>query len=305
MAEKNDYTKDINFKRIIKNKSLISYILKHFVEEYKDMEREEIESLISLKGVIHKKTKEVVMLESEISDEKSGVVRLDSVLGAYLPNKEEQIGIFIDIEMQRKGESIKKLYGRAEYYLSSLMVKQKKIIFEHDAYEDMIKVSGIWLCVHNGSHGQNIYETKETQKTGKIRVDKSVYDKRNIQFIYIGDKGDDEHIEPLRILFFEEGEEKLRLLKEKYNIDLEEEEVREMCDFREFYKEYYEERGMTIGMEKGMEQGMKKGMEKGMEQKLVENIQTLMETLNKTYEEVTNYLRLDKEEKEKYQIYFQ
>ena len=88
MAEKNDYTKDINFKRIIKNKSLISYILKHFVEEYKDMEREEIESLISLKGVIHKKTKEVVMLESEISDEKSGVVRLDSVLGAYLPNKE-------------------------------------------------------------------------------------------------------------------------------------------------------------------------------------------------------------------------
>ena len=57
MAEKNDYTKDINFKRIIKNKSLISYILKHFVEEYKDMEREEIESLISLKGVIHKKTR--------------------------------------------------------------------------------------------------------------------------------------------------------------------------------------------------------------------------------------------------------
>ena len=46
-------------------------------------------------------------------------------------------------------------------------------------------------------------------------------------------------------------------------------------------------------------------MEKGMEQKLVEYIQTLMETLNKTYEEVTNYLRLDKEEKEKYQIYFQ
>ena len=45
---KNQNTYDANFKRIIANKSLLCYILKNFVDEYKEVEESEIRKLLNV-----------------------------------------------------------------------------------------------------------------------------------------------------------------------------------------------------------------------------------------------------------------
>ena len=291
MEKNNLYSLDLNFKKIIKNKTLLSYIFHQFVDEYKDVDRKEIESLLQLKGITHKNGKDIIPLSGEV-----GSVRLDTVMGAYLPKQEEQIGIVLDIEMQRQGNSINQLYNRAEYYLSAVMVHQKDHIFENDNYQDIVRISGVWLCLHHGKHAINQYEVKENNKIGEMHVDKNVYDHKKIQFIYVGDEGEEESLEPLRILFFgEEGlDEKLRILKEEYGIDLYEEkkEVKEMCELAQLYQEIYEDKGLKRGMTMGMEKGLEKGTQS--------NIRALMESMNITFDEAARLLKIDANEMEKY-----
>ena len=142
-----NFSKDAYFKKIIKNKQLVAYILKHFVQEYEHLEIEEIIPLLTLQGVTSPDTKEVIGLDSEINDPLDGKILLDKVIGAYLPDSKEQICIVFDLEMQTSTLEDEKLYNRAEYYVSALMRSQKGVIFDHSDYENMIKVTGIWFCL--------------------------------------------------------------------------------------------------------------------------------------------------------------
>lgn len=303
MQNKSEYSIDRNFKKIIKNKTLLSYIFHEFVDEYKEVNRKEIESLIHMDNTMHENGKNVISLNGEIEG-----IRLDSLIGSYLPKQKEKIGMLLNIEMQRSGESIHTLYNRAEFYLSAMIVNQKDSIFENDHYEDIVKVNGIWLCLHKGKHAINQYEVEERHNIGNLKTNKKIYKNNKIIFIYIGDKGEEESLEPLKILFFggKDVDMKLKTLKEKYDIDLvtEKKEVGEMSRLEEVYQEIYEERGIEIGIQKGIEEGIKQGIEQGIkqgiEQNTIENIKTLMETLNTSYEEVVNLLKLDEYEIKKY-----
>lgn len=203
------------------------------------LDKESILSLINVKGFIHKKGRKIQSLNSEINDPIDGKILMDKVIGIYLPDKDEHIGVLLDVEMQTINEKEERMYNRAEYYVSALMRSQKEVMFSNTNYEDMVKVKGLWFCLHEGSHAITSYNTEESVELGSHSIDKYIYDKRSIKFIYIGTKRGDERMEPLRILFNSElqPQEILKVLKDKYDIDLynHEEDVNHMCEMHEYW----------------------------------------------------------------------
>ena len=59
---KNQNTYDANFKRIIANKSLLCYILKNFVDEYKEVEESEIRKLLNVNLLEDIKSQKILIL---------------------------------------------------------------------------------------------------------------------------------------------------------------------------------------------------------------------------------------------------
>lgn len=97
MNNKNTY--DASFKSIIRNKSLLTYILKNFIDEYRNLSVEEIEPLLNVNFMQDALGKEVFSLKSEYNDVEYGKIEMDQMIGVLLPDGSGQIGLLFDFEM--------------------------------------------------------------------------------------------------------------------------------------------------------------------------------------------------------------
>ena len=240
---KNQNTYDANFKRIIANKSLLCYILRNFVDEYKEVEESEIRKLLNVNLLEDIKSQKILSLQKEFKDE-YGKIELDQLIGVKLPKQNGQIGIFINFEMQRSVSKYISILPRAIYYVSKVITMQKESVFKHMEYSKLLKVYGIWIVMigEEEANSLNHYRSDEYSVLGNYHEEKKDYDKSEIVVMRLGNEEED-RFDVLNTLFVKKGnaEEKIAYLKEKYGIDLEEnkEEVEYMCTPDEFFVARY------------------------------------------------------------------
>lgn len=293
----NKNIKDSPSKRILTRKDMISYILKYFVSEYKDIEIEDIKkSLESGKDNKHIKT-----IENKDSFIYKATINYDILFTVKVPNSNEEIGMYINIEPQGSYNISYKLIRRALYYVCRLISRQKGINFYKQDFNNIKKVYSIWLDTYSDSKrlgSINSYTIKEECLSGSYNENIKDYDLINIIIAYISNNDDygqyQELMKLLYMLFVDtkiEPNDKLSIIKDKYvNIDIDE-EIKDMCNYEEIiaYK----------SKEEGIQEGYNLGLNDGIIETNIKSILNCMDSLNISLDKAIEILKINDDIKDK------
>ena len=133
---------DAKFKRLVKDKYILSTILKGCVNEFKGMDMEQTLACLELEeGNDLVKTR-----DTELFSEDGELVKANSVFDIKLPN-DEMIGIIVNIEGRGRSNVEYPILNRAMYYAYELIVNQKGTFFKKQEYEKIRKVYSIWCMI--------------------------------------------------------------------------------------------------------------------------------------------------------------
>ena len=74
------------------------------------------------------------------------LIKYDILFTSRIPNSNDKIGMFINIEAQNDINPSYDLLNRAIYYASRLISRQKGEEFFNSKYNELKKVYSIWIC---------------------------------------------------------------------------------------------------------------------------------------------------------------
>ena len=165
---------DTNVKYLLADKQILSRILKYTVEEFRDMEIEDILGCIGDDieigtrpvdaGLSNLGRVKGTVTEDNIPGE--GIIYYDIRFTAYL--KEKEIKILINIEAQKSTDSGKLGYhleNRIVFYLARMISAQKQTEFFHSDFDNLKKVRSIWICMDSEETEDSIEEIGFDRKT--------------------------------------------------------------------------------------------------------------------------------------------
>lgn len=322
--EKEKVSLDSACKKLLANKSILAWIMKECVEEYRECSLEEIESKyieghpkVSREAVHQDESLSVKGTCNEDTSMIEGTVTYDIRFRALAPyaangrNKSAHTGkavnLNIDVEGQTDFYPGYPLPKRGIYYGSRMISSQYGKVFTNSHYEKIEKVYSIWVCIappRYKSNSINVYKFHEDQLYGKAKEKRQNYDLITVVMIYLGDEEAEECrglLRLLSVLLSERkcAEEKKRILETEFGIAMMrklEEEVEEMCN----YSDYVEREATKRGMKKGIEMGIEKGMTKGIEKGIFSAIRNLVKNTDMTLEQVMKVLEIPENEKAVY-----
>ena len=266
---------DQSAKRLLSEKSVMAYILKGVVPEFKDASLSDIaekyiegEVQVGTVPVNPDKTNTVGRklqgIRNEDGSPTEGWVTFDILFHAIAPGTGERIRLIVNVEAQKTFSRKKLKYilmKRAVYYACRLVSAQKETEFSGSDYDGVKKVYTIWICMESptGKSIINHYRLAEHQVFGKYREERENYDLLHIVMVCLAeDPARNRMLQLLRLLFMEKKKsaaEKTKLLRSKYDIDVTsdmEEEMNTMCNLSEGIFE----QGRAQGLEQGLEQGV-------------------------------------------------
>jgi len=220
-------------KKLLSYKEILARILKECVSEYKDCDINSIIKCIDFdepqKEDVHYGTMKITD-NTEDDNGVDGLIKYDIKFSTILPDN-SKTQMIINIEAQNKYSAGYPLIKRGIYYASRLISAQRGTVFYKDDYDKIQKVYSIWICVD----GLKLKEPKITEFTldkkeylGKRKqIEKKDYDLIDIIIIRLckdPDKYDSKIIRLLTHLITNKYdlEERKRVLKEDYGIEMEE-----------------------------------------------------------------------------------
>lgn len=265
---------DENVKRLLSNKSILAFILKSIIEEYKSSTLKEIEDFIS--PDLH--TASIALLPDNLSanSSNSALPRIigddaeDSVPGegritydirfhALAPGTQgdTSIKILFNIEAQKNFYKKYKLVTRGIFYGARMISSQLGTEFYHSEYQNIKKVYSIWICMNVPKKiGNSVCEYKITKHdiTGYFPDDKNSYDKLSVIMICLCSKitapsGSLHHLLLTLLSPTLSATEKKRILLDQFNIAIYpelEKEMNEMCNLSEAIEENGVKKGISI-----------------------------------------------------------
>lgn len=276
-------------KRFLSKKSILAWILKRVVPEFRSLSIEEIipciESEPQLGQVaIEPDYTDITGRRNEDTSPTEGRITFDILFHAFVPGSGEPIKLIINLEAQ-KDRPTYPLLTRAVYYASRLISAQKNVEFTHSDYSDIKKVYTIWLTMRSpdGESSINYYYLHEKHLLGQRRENPAHYQLLNIVLLYLGDDTRrDKLINLLQLIFKDEiaAAEKRKRLKKNYNIDLlptDEKELMTMCNLS---TGIYED-----GIKKGKAEGLIEGEDIGTFKTLKLSVETMMKNFGVTAEQ--------------------
>ena len=140
---------DATFKRFVRNKHVLSTLLKGYVREFRDSDIEEIIGCLDVDA----DTDIVKGRPTEFISDNVKKIVYDSIYDVRLPGKNEKVGIIINLEGQTKDQ--RNLFNRALYYGSALIVDQKGKIFSGKEFGKLKKVYSIWCILKPAKNKRN------------------------------------------------------------------------------------------------------------------------------------------------------
>ncbi len=301
-------------KTLLSNREILAWIMKSCLEEYRNMDRKDIEACIEGEPQIgveavfpdevadhgmdtgrerkRKKPPEQIRgANVEDSSMKERIVTFDIRFYAAAPGGGGQIEIIVNLEIQNDFYPGYPLIKRALYYCCRMVSSQYGKEFTHQGYGDIKKAYSVWLCVDPPKHRQNTvtrYAVREENLVGDATERKANYDLLTAVLICLGpEEGErcDGVLKLLGVLLSpgKEAEEKKAILSSEFGITMTEtleRGIHEMCN-----------------LSKGVAE---KGFQQGMEQGLLLAIRNLMETLHLTAEEAMAALKVEDSKRGKY-----
>ena len=275
---------DKYIRKVLANKEILAWIMKHTVEEYRDCSVKDVIPFIEGTPEIRK----VPLLSSRITGDMNedkepgeGTIFYDIRFHAFTPDK-ERIKLLLNIEAQ-KAEPSYDLVTRGVFYAARMISSQMDREFTAEDYGGLKKVYSIWLCMSPKADGRDTiteYRIRPNDLYGRYQG-KARYDLMRIVMIRFGKETDASGSELIRMLGTlvsggVEPEKKLEILEKEFGIEPTVElkgGLAHMCNWSEIVAEEAMERGLAQGMEQGMAQGMERGMAQGMERGLAQGME--------------------------------
>ena len=272
-------------KKFLSDKTILAHILKGTIEEFRDMEPEDIAKLLESgvytscvdveAGLTNQSWNErIVGVNTENAEPGEGRITFDVLFYTALPDKQEKA--LTDVEAQRKETPGYPLVNRSIFYICRMVSSQKGRDFSNSNYGDMVKAYSIWICFNMPENRMNRLHMVNEPILGNH---KWKGDDQLLNIVLVGlskdlteealtkTKNESELHYLLGTAFSDklQKEDKYRLLDDM--IDFSENEnlrkgLDEMCDL----SYGFEEKGYERGLEAGIKQGLERGIEQGLEQ---------------------------------------
>ena len=290
---------DAACKRLLANKIILAWIMKSFLEEYRNLGIDEIaEKYIEGSPQIAKAAvnpdesadtdgEQIKGAKTEDSTMGEGTVTYDIRFYALVPQSEERVSLIINVEAQNNFYPGYPIIKRGIYYCSRMISSQFGVEFTGAHYEHLKKVYSIWICQNPPKHRENTitrYVVREENIIGDVAEKKENYDLLTAVMICLGHSGDNKYTGILKLLDVllsseKEPEEKKKILQDDFDIKMTrmlESEVQAVCN-------------LSKGVE---ENGIKKG--------ILVSIQNLMESMGWTAEQAMKALKIPETEQALY-----
>ncbi len=274
-------------KEILKGENIRAGIVKHHIDEYKDLSIKEIKGML---GEVEPST------DSIIPD---STIRYDVLFSARLPNSKDDIGIYIDLEPQGYYQREDQLINRAIYYGCRLIDRQRnsKPGFSSMDYQKLKKVYSVWIITDEKSakkrKGEVVSFKINQEFTGEKGFDEVIFDKLRIILLYPYSEIDKNKNKILRLmsLFFSDEKtlfDRCDVLKLDYQIEANDKERKAMFGFLSVHDQEIKE---------SLESEFLRGKNEG---KLEGKIETFFKMINLTNLNINDVLvQMDFTEEEK------
>lgn len=294
-------------KKLLANKIILAWIMKSCLEEYQEIDVNEIaENYIEGEPQIAQiavhpdemagKGEQIIGEKTEDSTITEGTITFDIRFHALIPDTEEKVRLFINVEAQNDFYPGYPIMKRGIYYCSRLISSQYGVEFTNAHYERIKKVSSIWICLNPPKYRENTinrYTIQEEHLIGDVSEKKENYDLITAVIICLGNSKDEHYTGILKLLDVllsseKEPEEKKKILQNDFDIKMTrrlEREVSELCN-------------LSKGVE---ENGIKKGIKEGIKEGILTSIQNLMESMNWTAEQAMEALKVPEAEWSQYE----
>ncbi len=266
---------DASAKKLIAEKSILSYILKSSLTEYAPYTVQEIaEKFIEGDPEIatlavhqdHPDRKKIDGLPTEDSSQREGTVYFDICFKALIPQSGELMQIFVNCEIQNNDTPGYPIPKRGIYYAARMIFSQRGKVFKDQEYGKISKAVSIWLCedtADSRSDTINRYAFAEECLRGDYHEQKENYDLMSVVVMRLGRKGENSADDAIRLLskLFSTDlgyEKKLGTLQDEFHIGVTKEISREVLDVCNLSTGVF-----NRGIQKGMREGMQRGMQEG------------------------------------------
>ena len=271
----NKATYDAAAKEFLSNKSILAWLLKYCVAEFKDYGITEIAEkyigndvevgIIPIEPDKTNAVRKILPEGTEYRTVTEGTTFFDIRFSAYAPDNGEMIKLIINVEAQKKNNPEYHLITRGIFHCARLLSSQYSIEFEEPHFDKIKKVYSIWLTFTSPqpTGGITQYKMKEHHIVGNISNAKKNYDLLQVIMVYVGSNGkkiENRLLKMLHLLFRKRANavSKEQQLKDEFGIELSTkmaEELNIMCNLGEGIAE----EAMAEGLAKGLEQGIEKG----------------------------------------------
>lgn len=297
-ADKVRYEAEV--KKVLSDKTILAWIMKYTMEEFKDCAiatiRECIEGEPEI-GTMHVRpghTPEAIAgMNTEDKVPGEGEITYDIRFSAVTPDK-ERVKLIINVEAQKNYYPGYDLVTRAIFYCARMLSAQLDTEFIHGNYKDIKKVYSIWICMDAPRYAENTimeYRLDKRELYGHLNH-AGRYDLMSAVMIGLGSESNMDERNPLNgmlsTLFSERltPKEKIEKLSKEYDIETSveiKEGMRLMCNL----SDRIEEKGIAQGIEQGIEQGLAALV--ATLKPLLPDIQAVLEAIrkNEAYAEVT------------------
>lgn len=304
---------DESCKQLLSEKSVLAWIMKSCLEEYRDCTIEEIErkyiasepvvdQLALLPGETDAPSR-VVSVGQEDSPLGEETIRYDIRFVATAPSSGEPIRLIVNVESQNKYRAGYPLLKRAIYYCSRMISSQYGTEFTNSQYGKIRKVCSIWLCGAPPKDHRNTitrYRMIEENMVGAVHEPAEHYDLLTVVMLCLGNAEDEDCdgiLKLLNVLLSNtmRAAEKEQILRQDFDLAMTQKmemEVQRMCNLSEGVWER--------GVEQGMERGVKQGMERGRSETWTDAIRGLMKNMKLSVEQAMTALEIPEADRPKY-----
>ena len=158
---------DTNVKYLLADKQILSRILKYTVDEFREMDMEDILGCIGNDieigarpvdaGLSNLGRVKGTVTEDNVPGE--GIIYYDIRFTAYI--KKVELKILVNIEAQKSSDHGKLGYhleNRIVFYLARMISAQKQTEFFPSDFDNLKKVRSIWICMDNDETEDSIEE---------------------------------------------------------------------------------------------------------------------------------------------------
>ena len=302
---------DNNARELVAHKLILAHILIATMEEYKGMRPEEVMPLIEGTPQVFREGKErryvapkISGMSTVLAETGHGKIEQDIRFYVWTPDRselnEKSVKILSNVEIQNIYNPGYRIANRQIFGTCRMISNQKDREFTGSNYDDLKKVSSIWIFTNPNKAGRltiSMYKFQQVNICGNNTDQSKLYDKINIINIGLGKDTKEDIlnapgvIKLLGTLFSKTMpvEDRKKILEQDFGIPMQEEieeRMSEMCNLSQDIKYEALREGEAIGIKKGERRGIKKGRKEGREEgKAEERISLIRVLLSQDYSE--------------------